>query len=51
MKKITIDEVKDLLAKGHVVFAYPKKGIVTVDGFKKFKASNEVFEFLKSIKK
>ena len=35
---ITAKQVADLKATGHVVAAYPRKGLVCVDGFKYFKA-------------
>ena len=38
MSTITAKQVTDLKASGHVVSAYPRKGIVCVDGFKYFKA-------------
>ena len=38
MSTITAKQVTYLKASGHVVSAYPRKGIVCVDGFKYFKA-------------
>ena len=38
MTTITAKQVADLKTTGHVVFAYPRKGVICVDGFKYFKA-------------
>ena len=50
MNTITLQEIKALVATNHVVFGYPRKGYVSVDGFKKFKASAPAFAFLKSLR-
>ena len=39
MQSITIKQVQDIKAAGRVVFAYPRKGEVVVDGFKRYSAS------------
>ncbi len=39
MVAITAARVRELRTTGHVVFAYPHKGIIVVDGFKRFKAN------------
>ena len=39
MQTITIKQVRDLSASGHVVFGYPRKCEVVVDGFKRYVAS------------
>jgi hypothetical protein len=39
MKNISAAKVIALRASGQVVFAYPRKGIIVVNGFKRFKAS------------
>ena len=50
MENITLQEVKALIESNRVVFAYPRKNILSVDGFKKFNAQANVFDFLKSIR-
>lgn len=50
MPTITLQELKKLIASNHVVCPYPRKGYVSVDGFKKFKASSSAFAFLKSLR-
>ena len=50
METITIQEIKALIAANHVVCGYPRKGYVSVDGFKKYKASAHIFAFLKRLK-
>ena len=38
MQSITAKQVQALKAAGRVVFAYPRKGEVVVDGFKRYSA-------------
>ena len=40
MAQITAAVVAELKASGQVVFAYPRKGIIVVNGFKRFKATD-----------
>lgn len=48
MTPITAKQVQELKSKGHAVFAYPRKGIVVVDGFKKYKASAAAISAVKT---
>jgi len=47
MTKITLSQVKELIATNHVVFAYPRKNLVVVNGFKRYEASDAVCKFVK----
>ena len=40
MPNITAAQVTKLKESGQVVFAYPRKGIIVVNGFKRFKATD-----------
>ena len=48
MNTITLKQVQALKAAGRVVYGYPVKGMVCVDGFKYFKATTEVAKAAKA---
>jgi len=48
MRTITVKEVLELKRTGHVVFAYPRKGRIVVDGFKHYQASHAAIEAAKA---
>ena len=41
MKVISRKQVEELKSSGHVVFIYPRKGEVRVDGYKLYKLKKE----------
>lgn len=47
LNKITTKEVNELVVTGHVVFGYPRKQIIMVDGFKRYSASPQTIKALK----
>lgn len=44
MNAISADQVRWLLAGNHAVAGYPRKGVIVVDGFKRFKADKAAIE-------
>jgi len=38
---ITAREVEKLLRAGHVVYGYPRRGEIVVDGWKRFRPANQ----------
>lgn len=49
-QNIALAEVKNLIATNHVVFAYPRRGEVVVDGFKRYAATDAVLKYIKAAK-
>ena len=49
MNKITAQEVRELTACNRVVMGYPRKGLVVVDGFKRYAASAAVAKLALSL--
>lgn len=47
VKKITANEVAALIEANRAVFPYPRKGIIVVDGFKRYTATPAVIAFTK----
>ena len=51
MKTITLTEVKAMVAAKQVVFAYPRKGYICVNGGTYFKADGKTIIFVKGLGK
>jgi hypothetical protein len=49
--KLSKQDIEKIIQQNRVIFAYPKKGYFSVDGFQKFSADASTFKFFKDLKK